>query len=62
MILPVLIQRPLEIRRACLFALAAVASFHLAYGVPACQWLMVGPFRNARPLSDGGCLVDATPP
>lgn len=40
--LPALVQkRPLEIWPACVFALAAVASFHLAYGVPACQWLMV---------------------
>jgi len=34
-------KKPLEIRRACLFALVAVVSFHLAYGVPMCQGLMV---------------------
>jgi apolipoprotein N-acyltransferase len=50
--LPVLVQKnPLEIRRACFFALVAVVSFHLAYAVPGCQWLMVlflyGLFRLA---------------
>jgi apolipoprotein N-acyltransferase len=38
----VLIQtNPLSIRRGCLFALAAVVSFHLAYGIPACQWFII---------------------
>jgi len=39
---PPLVQKnPLEIRRAWFFAVAAVVSFHVAYAVPACQWLMV---------------------
>jgi apolipoprotein N-acyltransferase len=38
---PIFIQtNPLSTRRGVVFAVVAVASFHLAYWVPGCQWFM----------------------